>query len=823
LEMTQEKRGRGDVGVQDALDLCLLRIAEGEAPDRCLADFPELAAELRPLLDAAVVIQQDLGAPAPPPAGSLVGGRTRLLAAAEAARLAHSPALASEAAAAEALDRVLAAVLNTRDEAARNGKQGFSGADQGRVPTTGPAELTEAELSGSDSLTPLLATARAVQQSLRPSPPAPGGMAAGRERMLAIAAAVAAAEAPLADVQPDQAESLDRALAAASVTASAGFRRTSAADAASPRAAGAEASSTAEPHAALIGLVDRIRTETAAAPPAPQSLLPGRARFLEIAARTAKHRGMVASDQTIPRVAMHPALSWLRGRLTFGSAQAGLLRLTAASLAAVLLFFGGVRALETEAAASLPGDALYTIKRINESMDLMLHVFDTDASVRLRNEQAKLRATEIEQAIALGRLVESKVVGGLMGFGRTSADPEAPRGKVSVRVPAEGDDAEVHSYGWDAETRMSPGNWGKMSAVPRGSKVELRIVSERTVDGYARAISLKVLDQPAQPMTATATLTVTATITPTGGAAVPVTPTTATPTARPSASPTSASPTPLPSPTPTLAPSATATAAETVDDKEPPRAASALSRYSGWVVAQPRPNLWRIEEDLSQAVNDFDLSLLSDDDRTGIVIGDAVRVVYRKGTNPRLVESIALVGKGRCVEGLQMGGTVASLENGRLRLNSGADFILPESIQGRVKLQPGMEVEIRYRDCGGRLELIDVTVLSAEPNIVSVEGLIDRIDELGEGRLSLHLDTGEQIDVGPETEIRPGGSTLSPGQFIMVEGEQRENGLILAHRIDILDGGDAAAPPGGGDEPPARATAGPAPTAVPSPNSPPAD
>lgn len=813
--MTGEKRGQASGRVRDALDLCLFRIAQGERPEQCLADFPELAADLRPLLDAAVVIRQDLGAPAPAPAGGLAGGRARLLAAAETARIATATAVREDSAAAEALDLALARLMNGSVQG--NGAAGRRNGSSGNA-TPSPSPLAastpiEIEFSESDSLASLLATANALRQNAQPSPTAPGALAAGRERMLAIAAALVAAEAPIEDAEFAAAESLDRALAAAWAAERAGLRS----------ASGAEASAADVGQSALIGLAERIRSEAAAAVPAPQDLLPGRARFLEVAARTAKHRGLVTDGRAQASTSALPALAWLGQRLPFGSARAGLMQLATASLAAVLLFFGGVRALETEAASSLPGDALYTIKRINEGMDLMIYAFDTEASARLRNEQAKLRATEIDQALVLGRLVESKVVGGLLGYGRTGNDPDAARGKVSVRVPAEGDDAEVHSYGWDEKTRISPGAWGKMSAVPRGSRVELRIVSERTLDGYARAISLKVLDQPAQPMTVTATITFTPTITPTGSAAVPITPTAATPTARASASPTVvATSTPLPSPTvatPTLAPSATVVVAETVEAEEPPRAKPALNRYSGWVVAQPRPELWRIEEDLSHEINDFDLSLLGDSDRAGIKVGDAVRVEYRKGTNPRVVESITLLAKQRCIEGLQMGGTVASVENGRLRLNSGAEFGLPESIQGRVKLEPGAEVEIQYRDCGGRLELIDLRLITPEPNRVSVEGLIDRIEDLGNGRLRLHLDSGEQIEVGPSTSIRPGGSTLRSGQFIMVEGEQQESGLILARRIDILDGGDAAAPPGDGDEPPTRATAGPSPSAVPSPTS----
>ena len=48
--MAQGMRNGGTGAARDALDLCVRRLRQGESIEGCLADYPELADELRPLL-----------------------------------------------------------------------------------------------------------------------------------------------------------------------------------------------------------------------------------------------------------------------------------------------------------------------------------------------------------------------------------------------------------------------------------------------------------------------------------------------------------------------------------------------------------------------------------------------------------------------------------------------------------------------------------------------------------------------------------------------------------------------------------------------------
>ena len=64
------------------VDLCLRRIRAGEILDACLADYPAEAAELRPLLQTALLLRAGSGraappaADCPPPARSLAAPRS---------------------------------------------------------------------------------------------------------------------------------------------------------------------------------------------------------------------------------------------------------------------------------------------------------------------------------------------------------------------------------------------------------------------------------------------------------------------------------------------------------------------------------------------------------------------------------------------------------------------------------------------------------------------------------------------------------------------------------------------------------------------------
>jgi hypothetical protein len=71
----------------DAFDDCLTRLSAGESIDACLSRYPELAAELRPLLEVALVAARDSAVPR----GAQMRSRAALLSAAGAARRAPRP------------------------------------------------------------------------------------------------------------------------------------------------------------------------------------------------------------------------------------------------------------------------------------------------------------------------------------------------------------------------------------------------------------------------------------------------------------------------------------------------------------------------------------------------------------------------------------------------------------------------------------------------------------------------------------------------------------------------------------------------------------
>lgn len=177
---SDQAQDRLDGRLSEALDQCLSRLRAGDTVEACLADYPELAAALRPLLAQSAVLLDQRAAPLPPSAGLAVG-RARFLEAAARARTAQSPAAASldleDTRLTDAFDAVVARV--------RAGEP--SEVAVGAFPALAPA------------LAPLLATAGQVVAGRVIAPPPPRGLKPGRARFLAVAAErrAAAAVAPV--------------------------------------------------------------------------------------------------------------------------------------------------------------------------------------------------------------------------------------------------------------------------------------------------------------------------------------------------------------------------------------------------------------------------------------------------------------------------------------------------------------------------------------------------------------------------------------------------------------------------------------------------
>ena len=770
--MARESSRQADRRVREALDGCLLRMRQGEAVEACLVEHAELADALEPLLRAAAA----LSAAQPPPPRRLEAGRARLLAAAQTVRVAEA-GMSVDDATIEAETREVAALDIAL--AARRASRVRNTSHSASSPSAAP-------------LGALLDCAARLEADIRPLPAAPGGLIAGRARLLAAAAT--AFEAQSAGQDAAAAEALDAALAAV----------------------GADTAPTLAPETgALVAVVEQLRRQTLIPPSPSLGLAPGRERFLALAARAAEHHAAVASaNARAARSARPSRLAGLNLLSVFGWGSAT--RLAMAAMAAVILFFGATQALETQAREALPGDPLYGIKRINESIDLALAALNADSISDLRADQARLRALEIEQLMALGREAESSIDGALLSYGRGASND--PFGTLGVRVPPRGDDTREFTYGWDARTSFEPGAWGSMSSVPRGSRIKLRVISARTPSGHALALAVRVLDQPDQPMTATATLSVTMPVTATG------TPTTTRPILptepiTPSPSPTArASATTIPlQPTQPLSPTATTTATplpEPLPSSEPELARWALNRYTGLVIAKLHPDLWTLREDVSGEDNDFDLSLLPADAKAGINLGDLVEVAYRKGSSPRLVERMTLRASDRgCAEGRELG-IVAALEADRITLSTGSSYSLPTDLARTPGLVLGATVTVLYRDCLGKRELLAISVEAGADARVTLEGRVQKLRQVDARTWRFELDTGERIEFGSDTDIRGMEDAVANGQYVEVTGSRRGDGVIVAERIDILE---AAAPdPIPGDLPPAT-LAVPEPGATPDP------
>ncbi len=168
----QELEGR-DRRLDEALDQCLIRVRAGATVQECLADFPDLATALRPLLEQSVALLAERVTLDKPPAGLAVA-RARFLESAARARAAQAPVAASTAAAVALDDPRLTDAFDAALARVR------AGVPSERAVSSFP-ELAPA-------LAPLLATAGQVVGGCVTAPPPPRGLKPARARFLAEAA-----------------------------------------------------------------------------------------------------------------------------------------------------------------------------------------------------------------------------------------------------------------------------------------------------------------------------------------------------------------------------------------------------------------------------------------------------------------------------------------------------------------------------------------------------------------------------------------------------------------------------------------------------------
>lgn len=818
--MVQGKRSTHDERVRDALDRCLTRMRRGESLERCLLDEAGLADELRPLLYALRAWQATPRASAPAPSQRLARGRDRFLAAAAALRRAEAPAAVAPAthAADDSLDACLARML------------------AGDTPEAAVAGAAGGELA--DRITPLLAVAAAVAAS--PPAPAPeGGLTAGRARFLAAAAGLrSAAAAPalngngravppamVAGGTAGEVEALDACIA----RLRAGERAEHVlADLPAPMA---------DALRPLMGVAADMAAATVAPPPPPRSLVDGRARFLDVAARSRAHHAAVArarrqAADTVGRpaaVADDPAARrWLGGIAALVS------RVAVASVLACAVFVVGVMAMGNSAAVAnaLPGEPAYYFKRLNERIDL-LTTFDPQAHARLVTDLDRRRVDEADRLIALGRAAEVSFRAVWLAF------DAQPGGGVLVRVPPEGGAADERWLSLGPNVALSLGDYASLAEVPAGALVTITI---RTDPGAARQAVITSLNVTGAPPSAASAVAesardrgaTAATAVPRSadgaviaGADQPETPTATEPPATDTPTVPPTTPPPATTEVPTSTPNATP-GSSVVGSGEGRKAGDKLQ---GVVVDQPEAGIWIV------GVGQCPQRLVRADVRSvdGVAGLDVrnhavvLRGEYRDGARTEFAAT-KLNGRPSPVgdQTAEAAGTVADLPgDGRLVLTDGRAFLIGGArVNGT--LAAGAMVTVRYRGCAdGTPEALEITVQAAEQPFMA-EG---RVSGLVPGaRFTLEIgDDGDPstpevvtVLIDATTQVRGAGgpASLADGQTVSVNGVVAGAGEVRATSIFVLaepplDEPEGGAPPATPAPTPAAGSAEPPPALQP--------
>lgn len=743
----------------DLLDRCVARMRRGLALERAGSDAPDEALELAPLLILADGLARWGARPIPAPPAELAPGRVRFLDA--AARLSGSEALAAYDATADRLDAAVAQLA------------------AGRSPDEALAHLN----GDRDALRPLVLLAEQIRGEVVDTAPAPHGLQRGRAALFAAATELREAREAIADLPAPVLTALDLALE----------RRWRGAD---PKT-GLEPSLAAQLLPLVTAAAD-LRQRMPAAPMPPGGLAAGRERLL-------------AHADALRRLA--PARLSAKSRLD-GSSEGGwwhrffggTLRLCASAAAALALFFGGTRALETSASRALPGDLLYPVKRANEGLDLMLVAFDKDELGKLRAQQAGRRVQEIVALAAAGQRSEQVLTGSFLSLDTLSADGEEGHGILRLRVPAEGDPATVLEIAWNGESRFGPGESSDPQALAPGQTLRLRLRTD-SGGGLPLLVSLEAVGPPPPTVAALPPRpTVAASSTPDRHSPTPLRPLSSrTPayTARPPASvtPPAGSATTVPEPVVTgQAPVAAATA-----DRR-------ISRVEGLLIGKPDAAAqWTLREFNGSAAVEIDVSEIDAATRDAMGIGDAVRVSYRRGTAPRRAVRIDLLQAQACPLQTAVGG-LRSFDGDLLVLEDGRSFQVSRTVRIVGDLRPGAEISLGYRDCGSgpRVESIEA---SARNNVVSTGRIAGIFPDTDGILIDLETDDGiRRVLANDQTKVGGRGvdhlSGLAQGMLVRVLGPEAKDGVIQAQRIEVLALVDASSP-----TPPAAPTA--TPTSVP--------
>lgn len=426
-----------------------------------------------------------------------------------------------------------------------------------------------------------------------------------------------------------------------------------------------------------------------------------------------------------------------------------------AAIMALLVFAITLGTGVTASASALPGDALYSLKRAAENVQLLL-TFDEQERIELLAKQDDRRQTEIDQVIEQGREVQVDYRGILQG----QADGLW----------------RVGSYWVNAGVASA-----EFAALPTGAY--LLILGRVNASGVIDLMRWEVAQTPAlQPApTATATLTSPTPLLP--GASLqslptdtpaPVTPRPPTPRpstprpSRPSAPAATATPTATASVTPTATTTPSPTPTGTLQPTRPP-----VLTFNGILTAISADSITVGGQTfiLGEGVSAGGIPLQSSVDvqyvvQDGIWLATAitVRSTPAPTTTPGQPPNTPVTAQGE----------VTAYGNGAIVVN-GRRFLIVSSTQIRGQIYIGGQATVAgHFDVDGVTAIADLIEAQELPQ-TSFDGVIEAI-------------TGSQITVRGgvvETADAVVAGVLQVGAFVEITGRVRPDGVILAERVVV--------------------------------------
>jgi hypothetical protein len=490
-------------------------------------------------------------------------------------------------------------------------------------------------------------------------------------------------------------------------------------------------------------------------------------------------------------------------------------RLVTAAVAVLVFMFVGGPLAGRVAADALPGEPLYSVKRINERIALAL-LFDPEARDEREIQYSQRRAGELLALASEGReaTIESWKVRFREFVDQSRPNERRPYGWLLVVPLVEEGKPETIRLQLDPDTKVDfLGRYGSWDELPPGSRLVIHVETQQL--GPIVVLGVVLDEEPASETTPTPD----AQTTPDGTSgpaqtASPETPGTPTAGATGTLSVTVTTEPLTPTTETTETPESTATPTRGVNvSRGKP---SARDRYAlqGYVTTIIDDATWIVVEQASDRSADrkapevtVDVSAITADRRSGVTKGAWVRLMGRwiddamtryEATSLDSYEAVedspAPAGR-RCRGANSVIGRVAEhVPLSSVTLVDGSSYDLTEiSPEAQPRdLEVGARVEIDYQLCeNGRRKATSITVLDARPQVRPYRGTIA---EASADRFTLvsRDDTRYVVLYDTSTAII-GAAGLARGQSVQVRGWSDDEGQI--HAVEVRVAESASPPP----------------------------